>query len=275
MLTDAAPDLVLVDTDGAVPGDAPQFTLTALTEAAQGHSDAPVTDLDRTRPLHSADGSYVVYTSGSTGVPKGVVGTAAALANRLAWQAARVRPSGDDVRLAKSSLSFIDGSTELFTGLLSGATMILAGDAASRDAEALADLVVRHRVRMLTAVPSLAETLAALRPEAAELVDTWFLSGEPLGTSVIAALPDARVINSYGSSEVAGDVTIWTAPSADVDRVRIGAPVDGVTARILDRHLRPVPDGVTGELHVGGVQSARGYLGRPDLTAARFVADPA
>src|SRR5690606_29910855 len=167
-----------------------------------------------------------------------------------------------------------DGSTELFAGLLSSATMVLADDAASRDAETLADLVVRHRVRMLTAVPSLAETLAALRPEAAELVDTWFLSGEPLGTSVIAALPGARVINSYGSSEVAGDVTIWTAPGSDVDRVRIGAPVDGVTARILDRHLRPVPDGVTGELYVGGVQSARGYLGRPDLTAARFVADP-
>ncbi|QQM54174.1 non-ribosomal peptide synthetase [Rhodococcus pyridinivorans] len=273
MLTDAAPDLVLVDTEGAVPGEAPELTLAALAEAAQGYSDAPITDLDRSRPLHPADGSYVVYTSGSTGVPKGVVGTAAALANRLVWQAARVRPAGDDVRLAKSSLSFIDGSTELFAGLLSGATMVLADDAASRDAEALADLVVRHRVRMLTAVPSLAETLAALRPEAAELVDTWFLSGEPLGTSVIAALPGARVINSYGSSEVAGDVTIWTAPGSDVDRVRIGAPVDGVTARILDRHLRPVPDGVTGELYVGGVQSARGYLGRPDLTAARFVAD--
>ncbi|MGA4691070.1 amino acid adenylation domain-containing protein [Rhodococcus sp. AB351] len=274
MLTDAAPDLVLVDTDGAVPGGAPELTLAALAEAAQGHPDAPVTDLDRTRPLHPEDGSYVVYTSGSTGVPKGVVGTAAALANRLAWQAARVRPAGDDVRLAKSSLSFIDGSTELFAGLLSGATMVLADDAASRDAETLADLVARHRVRMLTAVPSLAETLAALRPEAAELVDTWFLSGEPLGASVIAALPGARVINSYGSSEVAGDVTTWTAPGSDVDRVRIGAPVDGVTARILDRHLRPVPDGVTGELYVGGVQSARGYLGRPDLTAARFVADP-
>ncbi|WP_413767736.1 amino acid adenylation domain-containing protein [Rhodococcus pyridinivorans] len=274
MLTDAAPDLVLVDTEDAVPGDAPQLTLAVLAEAAQDHSEAPVTDLDRTRPLHPVDGSYVVYTSGSTGVPKGVVGTAAALSNRLAWQAARVRPAGDDVRLAKSSLSFIDGSTELFAGLLSGATMVLADDAASRDAEALADLVVRHRVRMLTAVPSLAETLAALRPEAAELVDTWFLSGEPLGTSVIAALPGARVINSYGSSEVAGDVTIWTAPGSDVDRVRIGAPVGGVTARILDRHLRPVPDGVTGELYVGGVQSARGYLGRPDLTAARFVADP-
>ncbi|MXQ78243.1 amino acid adenylation domain-containing protein [Rhodococcus rhodochrous] len=274
MLTDAAPDLVLVDTDGAVPGGAPELTLAALAEAAQGHPDAPVTDLDRTRPLHPEDGSYVVYTSGSTGVPKGVVGTAAALANRLAWQAARVRPAGDDVRLAKSSLSFIDGSTELFAGLLSGATMVLADDAASRDAETLADLVARHRVRMLTAVPSLAETLAALRPEAAELVDTWFLSGEPLGASVIAALPGARVINSYGSSEVAGDVTTWTALGSDVDRVRIGAPVDGVTARILDRHLRPVPDGVTGELYVGGVQSARGYLGRPDLTAARFVADP-
>ncbi|OWY83572.1 non-ribosomal peptide synthetase [Rhodococcus sp. BUPNP1] len=274
MLTDAAPDLVLVDTDGAVPGGAPELTLAALAEAAQGHPDAPVTDLDRTRPLHPEDGSYVVYTSGSTGVPKGVVGTAAALANRLAWQAARVRPAGDDVRLAKSSLSFIDGFTELFAGLLSGATMVLADDAASRDAETLADLVARHRVRMLTAVPSLAETLAALRPEAAELVDTWFLSGEPLGASVIAALPGARVINSYGSSEVAGDVTTWTAPGSDVDRVRIGAPVDGVTARILDRHLRPVPDGVTGELYVGGVQSARGYLGRPDLTAARFVADP-
>ncbi|KLL93140.1 hypothetical protein NJ76_32190 [Rhodococcus sp. IITR03] len=74
------------------------------------------------------------------------------------------------MRLAKSSLSFIDGSTELFAGLLSGATMVLADDTASRDAGALADLVARHRVRMLTAVPSLAEALVALSPEAAELV---------------------------------------------------------------------------------------------------------
>ena len=275
MLTDAAPDLVLVAGVDAVPGTAPQLALADLAAAADGRAGAPLTDADRTRALHPADGAYVVYTSGSTGTPKGVLGTAAALANRLAWQSTRVRPSVDDVRLAKSSLSFIDGSTELFAGLLSGATLVLADDTASRDVEALADLVIAHRVRMLTAVPSLAEALATSRPDATEQVDTWFLSGETLGANVIAALPGARVINSYGSSEVAGDVTTWTAPAVGADRVRIGTPVDGVTARILDRWLRPVPDGVTGELYVGGIQSARGYLGRPDLTVTRFVADPA
>jgi amino acid adenylation domain-containing protein len=273
MLADAAPALVIVDENTAqwIRPDTQDATVAELEGAAAA--------LERNRVgrvVSSAAAAYVVYTSGSTGQPKGVMGTAGALANRLVWQRDLVRADGwADVRLAKSSMSFIDGSTELLAGLLAGARLVLADDAESRDAGALADLIDRHDVRQLTAVPSLAAALAQFREESAHSVSSWFLSGEPLTRAVIDMFDDAgtRVINSYGSSEVAGDVTFWTATPSP-GRVLIGAPVPGVGVRILDAYLCPVPDGVTGELYVEGIQIARGYLGRPELTAARFVADP-
>ncbi|KJF23722.1 non-ribosomal peptide synthetase [Rhodococcus sp. AD45-ID] len=273
MLADADPALVIVDADTVqwIRPDSEDATIAELEAAAAGLRGDRVG-----RVVSPAAAAYVVYTSGSTGQPKGVMGTAGALANRLVWQRDLVRADGwADVRLAKSSMSFIDGSTELLAGLLAGARLVLADDAESRDAGALADLIDRHGVRQLTAVPSLAAALAQFREESAHRVSSWFLSGEPLTRAVIDLFDEknTRVINSYGSSEVAGDVTFWTATSS-ANRVLIGAPVPGVGARILDAYLRPVPDGVTGELYVEGIQVARGYLGRPELTATRFVADP-
>ncbi|EME20380.1 non-ribosomal peptide synthetase [Rhodococcus triatomae] len=276
MLTDAAPALVITDanTSALVTSLAPSasiVTVADLDAEAEGRSSAGIGDAERIRPLHGAHLAYVVYTSGSTGTPKGVPGTCAALTNRLAWQ--RDMPIAGDVRLAKSSLSFIDGSTELLAGLLAGARLVLADDDAAKDPGALTALVAAHGVTQVTAVPSLAAALA----EAGARVPTWFLSGEPLEPRVVAELTGASdaevtVHNSYGSSEVAGDVNVWTAAAGSP--VLIGAAVPGVAEYVLDAHLRPVPDGVVGELYVGGVQLARGYLGRPGLTVARFVANP-
>ncbi|MFF0817410.1 amino acid adenylation domain-containing protein [Rhodococcus sp. NPDC003318] len=271
MLADAAPDLVLVDAVGAarIVTEAPVAVLADLAAASLARSAGPVEDSERTGRVGAANLAYLVYTSGSTGQPKGVPGTVAALTNRLSWQRDLLGGADADVRLAKSSFSFIDGSTELLAGLLSGARLVLADDADSRDVAALAGLIAEHRVNLVTAVPSLAAALA----ESGAHVPRWFLSGEPLEIRVVRALGDAAVHNSYGSSEVAGDVNVWAA--AGSGRVLIGAPVPGVGEYVLDARLRPVPDGVVGELYVGGVQLARGYLGRPGLTAARFVADPA
>ncbi|MFT4086261.1 MAG: AMP-binding protein, partial [Gordonia sp. (in: high G+C Gram-positive bacteria)] len=252
MLDDAQPSLVL-DAD----------TFAELTDLAAELGEQP--EVFGARPDSPA---YLVYTSGSTGTPKGVVGTSGALANRIAW--ASQRWTGQTV-LAKSSFAFIDGSTEILGALAAGASVVLADDATARDAAALAELAQAAGIRQITAVPSLARAMTesaarALTPE------RWIVSGEPLPPATAEILGGAgELVNSYGSSEVAGDVT--AGPITDPRRVDVGSPVPGAQVRILDRRLREVPAGVAGEVYVAGVQVARGYHRRPGQTAGRFVAD--
>lgn len=272
VVADAAPQLII-----------DEATYAQLTAQASALPREALTDADRVRPVRSQSPAYLIYTSGSTGTPKGVVGTYEALANRLVWQR-DLLANPDDVRVAKSSLSFIDGSTELLAAFVSGATSILAGDDTSRDVNALADLVIRRGGTQLTAVPSLATAIADTNAKAAKQIRTWFLSGEPLDQAAVEPLMPTveplvqvsggtRVFNSYGSSEVAGDICVWEV-DAGAARILIGTEVPGTAGFVLDQYLRLVPDGVVGELYVAGVQGARGYFQRPALTAERFVANP-
>ncbi|GAA2899412.1 hypothetical protein GCM10010517_64910 [Streptosporangium fragile] len=205
-------------------------------------------------PDHPA---YVVFTSGSTGTPKAVAGTQRALANRLAWGAGLAAPG---VRVAKSSPAFIDGTTELLGGLVAGDTVVVAGDATATDALALAELIDRHGVNLVTLVPSLLTALL----EAGDLpsVRTWISSGEALPAGLAERVP-ARLVNLYGCSEAAGDSL--------VDEGAGLVPIANTTAHVLDAALREVP---VGELYLAGDGLARGYLGDPVRTAERFVANP-
>ncbi|WP_410658123.1 amino acid adenylation domain-containing protein [Amycolatopsis sp. lyj-112] len=243
MLDDAKPDLVLRE------------------DLQAGPEATPV------RPrLSPSNAAYIIYTSGSTGAPKGVTGLHEGLVNRLAWFAAKFPEQRGKRVLAKTSLSFIDGTTEVFGTLTSGGTLVFpaAGD--------LPDLVAENRIDRLTVVPSLLRTLLA-EPEALTGCGFWISSGErldgELALAAKAALPDARLINLYGCSEVSGD-SLW-AEYAGGDEVPIGTPIGGTRVHVLDEKLRPVPEG---ELYVAGSGLARGYRGRPELTAARFVAEP-
>ncbi|WP_454162958.1 amino acid adenylation domain-containing protein [Gordonia iterans] len=230
---------------------------------------------------HGSHLAYLVYTSGSTGRPKAVAGTRDGLAARLSW-AARAWPAAPgDARLLKSSFAFIDGLTELLGAYAAGARMVVATDAERTDPAAHAELLTRHRIAQVTAVPSLALTLAAVAPDACAPVTRWVLSGEPLSDDVVravrAASPRAQIVNSYGSSEVAGDVTVAELAGEGDDSsgpAPVGRPVPGTQIVLLDELLRPVPPGTVGEVYASGGQLARGYLGRPALTAARFVANP-
>ena len=230
---------------------------------------------DRRGPLDATSPAYIIYTSGSTGGPKGVTGLHGGAVNRLAWFAETVAPGCDGPMLAKSPISFIDGSTEILGPLVSGLTVVLAGPEAARSIEALRDLIEHHGVAAITLVPSLLEPLMSGSRARLGSCRTWIVSGEKLRDRHLAlaaaCIPSARIINLYGSSEVSGDSTAWFARGHDT---AIGTPVWNTSAWVLDWAMRPTPPGAPGQFAVGGLGLARGYLGWPGLTAARFVPDP-
>ncbi|MFF2085771.1 amino acid adenylation domain-containing protein [Nocardia sp. NPDC058176] len=284
ILADATPTLVIGDMDTTVarlgstelsalgaplPSSAEPAALGAPAEPA-ARSGETVAQPQAVDPNHPA---YLVYTSGSTGRPKGVLGTRAALNGRIDWAVHSWGAGEPDIRLSKSSFAFIDGTTELLAGLAAGALVVIATDTQLRDVPALAALIEAERITQLTAVPTLAAELIAHAPALRERVGTWILSGERTNPALLEQLhtADNRIINSYGSSEIAGDVTWQEMAGADV---AIGRPVPEVELEVLDRFLRPVAPGAVGELYVRGEQVARGYHGNPAATAARFVAAP-
>ncbi len=269
MLRHARPRAILVDQAGLAVLDGVIPDGTARISVDDHGGDATFEPVS----VSPTDAVSVLFTSGSTGEPKAVVGTHGALANRLAWAVA-AWPAR--TRLAKSSLSFIDGTTELLAGLVAGASTVLAPDDAMRDGRRLIELLQAHRVDQLLAVPSLAAALAEEHPDEVSCLNRWIVSGEALERAHLAALHDASpattVINSYGSSEVTGDVLAGEQHAGDPHGVTLGAPVPGAGIRVLDGRLRDLPVGVIGEIYVTGVQLARGYLHRPGQTATRFVA---
>ncbi|MEU5188110.1 amino acid adenylation domain-containing protein [Streptomyces klenkii] len=225
------------------------------------------------------DPAYVIFTSGSTGRPKGVVVTHRAIVNRLAWMQHAYRLRRDDRVLQKTPASFDVSVWEFFWALCEGATVVLARPEGHKDAAYLARLVAEQRITTLHFVPSMLRAFLE-EPTAAEAcagLRRVFCSGEALPGDVVdrwyAALPDVPLHNLYGPTEAAVDVTYHrTEPGSGV--VPIGRPVWNTRLYVLDAALRPVPVGVPGELYLAGDQLARGYLGRPGLTASRFVADP-
>ncbi|BDH12172.1 non-ribosomal peptide synthase/polyketide synthase [Streptomyces hygroscopicus] len=237
-------------------------------------SDSAPTDADRVAPLADRHPAYVIYTSGSTGTPKAVVVTHTGLAGFAAEAAARyeVRP-GDRV-LQFASPSFDASVLELSISLLAGATLV-AGEEGPLLGERLAEVLAEQRITH-TLIPPAA--LATVPPKAADGLPhlrTLIVGAEACPADLVERwAPGRRMINSYGPTE-ATVVSTWTGPLAPgAGTPPIGRPLGGTRAYVLDAALRPVPVGVTGELYVAGAGLARGYLARPGLTAARFVADP-
>ncbi|MFJ3814317.1 amino acid adenylation domain-containing protein [Streptomyces sp. NPDC090056] len=254
-----------------------------LVDREEEAPDAPRTDAG---PDHPA---YLIYTSGSTGRPKGVAVTHRAIVNRLAWMQGEYGLTADDRVLQKTPASFDVSVWEFFWALTEGAAVVLARPDGHRDPGYLAELIRAERITTLHFVPSmLAAFVQALEaapggPDWAVPLRRVFCSGEALTG------PDARrwaeltsrpgrgpvpLHNLYGPTEAAVDVTHFPYEGADGPAVPIGRPVWNTRLHVLDSFLRPVPDGVPGELYLAGVQLARGYHGRHALTAERFVADP-
>ncbi|MFF8034748.1 amino acid adenylation domain-containing protein [Streptomyces sp. NPDC016626] len=253
---------------------------------ADADEDVPATRAEPAGPDHPA---YLIYTSGSTGRPKGVVVTHRAIVNRLAWMQGAYGLAADDRVLQKTPSSFDVSVWEFFWPLAEGATLVLARPEGHRDPVYLAGLLRTRRITTLHFVPSmLAAFLRVVEtgaggPDWAASLRRVFCSGEALTGADAARWRDltARrghgpvpLHNLYGPTEAAVDVTYFPYDGGAEVTVPIGRPVWNTRLHVLDAFLRPVPDGVPGELHLGGVQLARAYHDRPGPTAERFVADP-
>ncbi|WP_161893845.1 non-ribosomal peptide synthetase [Gordonia spumicola] len=281
MLATAGVDLALVRAGAPVPSAVAEVTVIGVDSAAPIVGDAgPVDDAERTAPIRPTDALYTLFTSGSTGRPKGVTVSHEAVANRLAWMNAWYPISADDRVLHKTPVTFDVSVWELYWPLLHGVPLVIAEPGRHGDPSYLAGLIADRRISVLHFVPSmLAAFVDVLGDRVASLgsLRHVFASGEALTPAVAGALldrlPGVGLHNLYGPTEAAVDVTARTVAPGDT-AVTIGRPVPGVTTLVLDARLRPTPVGVPGELYLGGVQVARGYAARPDLTAERFVADP-
>jgi amino acid adenylation domain-containing protein len=223
--------------------------------------------------------AYTIYTSGSTGRPKGAMNSHRAIVNRLRWMQEAYGLTGGDRVLQKTPVGFDVSVWELFWPLLAGACLVVAAPGGHRDPAYLAALVRREGITVVHFVPSMLRAfLQAPGLEECSSLRLVVASGEALPADLrdaFFARSAARLENLYGPTEAAVDVTRWPCRSADRRAVvPIGRPIANLAAHVLDGRGEPVPVGVPGEVHLGGVGLARGYGRRPALTAERFVPDP-
>ncbi|MDQ3982113.1 MAG: amino acid adenylation domain-containing protein, partial [Actinomycetota bacterium] len=216
----------------------------------------------------ASDLAYVIYTSGSTGEPKGVAVTHANLAHLVDWHVSTYGSEGTTSSLAP--LSFDASVWELWPALAAGMPVVLVDPGDARDLEALVRTFERNAVT--TAFVPTATARALLRKRAPAPLETLLTGGDRLTTTPSDDF-GATVVNHYGPTE-----TTVVATAGRVDRSEtiphIGTPIRGTRVYVLDEDLNAVPRGLPGEIYIGGRGVARGYLGRPDLTAERFLPDP-
>jgi amino acid adenylation domain-containing protein len=258
----------------------PVVVLTSLDGVdLEGFDDAPLTDADRHGPLTPANLAYVLFTSGSTGRPKGVAVSHRSVVNQVLWISDEYDLNIADVVLQKTPATFDVSVWELFATLAVGARLVIARSDGHTDPDYLTDTIARERVTITSFVPSMLAVFAdSARTVALDSLRALLVAGEAFGPDVVAAarrmLPGVELHNLYGPTEFTVHATAYAAHPGDTGAVPMGRPVWNARAYVLDSRLRPVPMGVTGDLYLSGTQVARGYHGRPGLTAERFVADP-
>jgi amino acid adenylation domain-containing protein len=233
-------------------------------------------------PINPAHLAYVIYTSGSTGQPKGVCVEHNQILNRFAWMWRAYPFEVGDVSCQKTSSNFVDSIWELLGPLLCGIPSVIVSDQVIKDPFALVKVLADNRVTRLWVVPSFLRLLLDTFPNLQHLVPRlkfWVSSGEPLPVELwqlfSKIMPESTIYNLYGTSEV-WDVTWYDTRSAGqaLPRVPIGRPISNMEAYVLDERLQLCPIGVPGELYVGGVGLARGYINQSDLTADNFIPHP-
>lgn len=228
------------------------------------------------------DTAYVIFTSGSTGQPKGVAVPHRGVVNRLLWMQEEYRLGSDDVVLQKTPHTFDVSVWEFFWPLLTGARLHIAEPAAHRDPRTIADAIRRFGVTTVHFVPTMLDLfLSESSATGLGSLRRVMASGEALRSETVARFfarygeNGPELHNLYGPTEASVDVTYWRCRPQDASGpVPIGRPVANTSVYVLDPGGRPVPFSTPGELYLGGVQVASGYLNRPELTAERFVLNP-
>lgn len=235
------------------------------------------------RSEHTA---YILFTSGATGQPKGVMVGQTAIVNRILWMQASYPLTTEDVVILKTPCSFDVSVWEFWWPFIAGAKLVMAEPEAHRNPLALYRLFNDYGVTTAHFVPSmLSEFIRCLEMVGSECCGSLkrvFCSGEGLPTALCRRweqLVGTPLYHLYGLTEAAIDVAHYNAYGVDLARVKgdkmhIGYPIWNIGLRILDSELQPVPFGVAGDLYISGVQLAKGYLNQPELAASRFIADP-
>jgi amino acid adenylation domain-containing protein len=254
-------------------------------------SAARVISVDKEWPtieLHSAENplsvvtgsnlAYVIYTSGSTGQPKGAMNTHRAICNRLLWMQDAYELNGSDRVLQKTPFSFDVSVWEFFWPLMTGAGLIVAVAGGHQDSSYLVKLIAEQQITTIHFVPSMLQAfLEEPQLETCVSLKRVICSGEALPYEQQERLLSrlrTSLSNLYGPTEAAIDVTFWECRRESVQRiVPIGRPIANTQIYILNERQQPVPVGVAGELHIGGISLARGYLNRAGLTAEKFIPD--
>ncbi|SMH62084.1 non-ribosomal peptide synthetase [Azospirillum agricola] len=247
----------------------------AEAEAIAGHPDSPPAV-----PARDDRPAYVMFTSGSTGTPKGVAVPHRAIVNHQLWFRRQFGLTADDALLQMTSFDFDASVIEFFAPLVSGGRLVVAPPGCEKEPGALRDLIRANRITLFQAVPALLqvmvdEELLAGCPSLRVVIS----GGEALATGLqdrlLTQAAPARIFNLYGPTETCIDAVFRECrPGLRQGTVPIGRPVDNLRAYVLDERLRPVPDGMAGELVLAGAGLANGYLNEPDLTAAAFLPDP-
>ncbi|QXH53928.1 amino acid adenylation domain-containing protein [Pseudomonas fakonensis] len=279
MLADSAPQVLLVH--GATAGLLTGSGVATLDLDHDGWQQQP-TDAPVVPGLHAGNLAYVIYTSGSTGTPKGVMVEHRGLCNLMHWGTGLCPPRPGDALLQRAPFSF-DGSVwELFWPLSAGLRLVLARPDGHRDPAYLAGLIEAQGVTCVKFVPAMLQPFLDVEgvERCTRLRDIFCGGGEltlAMAAAVRARLPWVRLHNVYGPTEATVDSTAWTLEPEQplpASAPPIGRAICNTRLYLLDAHDRPVPFGAVGQLHIGGVGVARGYLGLPALQAERFIASP-
>ncbi|MBW4537463.1 MAG: amino acid adenylation domain-containing protein [Pleurocapsa minor HA4230-MV1] len=226
--------------------------------------------------------AYVIYTSGSTGTPKGVMNTHRGICNRLLWMQEAYQLTVDDSVLQKTPFSFDVSVWEFFWTLSTGARLVIAKPGGHQDSAYLVKQISHHNITTIHFVPSMLQVfLEESEVETLTSLKRVICSGEALSVALQQRFFDrfarlnSELHNLYGPTEAAIDVTYWQCRAdSNLNIIPIGRPIANTQIYILDRHLQPLPIGVPGEIHIGGVGVARGYLNRPELTKEKFIPNP-
>lgn len=276
MLSDTNASVLITDSRGSASLAAPgrrvininQHKFDSLMIAPGNHPPAA---------RHSSDLSYIMYTSGSTGRPKGVMCTHTGVMNRLNWMLDEFDISHNDRILQKTPLIFDVSIWEMFLPLICGGCTVLAKHDGHLDSPYIARLIEEKYVTIAQFLPPMLQFFLDNHSKKLKRLRYAFCGGDTLHARTVSEFKDslnAELINIYGPTEASIGVTFWRAGYRADGVVPIGIPLPNVDVYLLNEDLEQVRSGEDGEICIGGVQLATGYIGKPGLTAEKFVPDP-